>query len=228
MLTREFRRAVCFHEAGHAVIYALGGSFIHGLAVAPAGSESWTYQGRKGRVHEDLWGICEPSDSPLVSMHLDWDDRQLCYRTNRDEFNRMHRSIAMSLGAMRGKQFLANVRRCVRGGVCAALAGPIGELYHEQGEFNVWDADGWTFPESDVEVAMGLAQLLPYRSEFEHACEVACEALRRPEIWTRVVALADELERTGNMCPDAVAKFLPRPKLEWPPSVVARRGGHRQ
>ncbi|MFL9886169.1 hypothetical protein PQR66_24225 [Paraburkholderia agricolaris] len=102
------------------------------------------------------------------------------------------------------------------------------ESYREHGEFNVRDADGWTCPESDVEVAMALAQLLPYRSEFEHACEVTSESLRRPEIWTRVVVLADELERTGNMCLDSVAEFLPRPKLEWPPSVVARRGDHRQ
>lgn len=223
MLAREFRRTVCVHEAGHAVIYALGGVSIYGLAVAPEGSESWTYRGRKGTKFDNLWGICEPSDSPLVSMHLKWDGSQLSYRANRDEFNLQHRSMAAALGATRGRQLLANVRRLVRHRVCGTLAGPIAEAYHVEGDFNVWDAEGWTYPESDVEVAMGLAQLLPYRREFEHACEVTCDALRRPEIWARVVALAGELERTGNMCPDAVAEYLPDADSAWPPSVFAKR-----
>jgi hypothetical protein len=28
MLTAEFRRTVCIHEAGHAVVYALGGAVV--------------------------------------------------------------------------------------------------------------------------------------------------------------------------------------------------------
>ncbi|KER70046.1 hypothetical protein HR51_21750 [Burkholderia cepacia] len=110
--------------------------------------------------------------------------------------------------------------------ICGLLAGPIAESYFEQREFNVWDEEGWTDPSSDVEKAMGLAQLLPYRSEFEHACDVTSEALRRPEIWMRVIALADELERTGNLCSDAIDKFLPKPDLEWPPSAASRWRGH--
>jgi hypothetical protein len=49
------------------------------------------------------------------------------------------------------------------------------------------------------------------------------EALRRPEIWARVIALADELERVGDMCPDALVEFLPQPDFHWPPSVVTNR-----
>ena len=60
-------------------------------------------------------------------------------------------------------------------------------------------------------------------NSWKRAREVTCEALRRPEIWAGVVALADELERTGNMCPDAVDEFLPEPDSTWPPSVVAKR-----
>jgi len=223
MFTREFRRAVCVHEAGHAVIYALGGASIYGLAVAPEGCESWSYVGRKGTVFENLWGVCETSDSPSISTHVEWDSTQLSYRANRDEFKRQHRSMAASLGPTHAKHLLASVRRLVRQRVCATLAGPIAEAYYVEGEFNVWGAEGWTYPESDVEVAMGLAQLLPYRSEFEHACKVTCEALRRPELWARVVALAEELERAGDMCPDAVAEYLPEPDCKWPSSVFAKR-----
>lgn len=57
---------------------------------------------------------------------------------------------------------------------------------------------------------------------FEHACDVTCDAMRRPEVWSRVAALADELERSGSMCPDAIAEFLPEPEAAWPPSGAAR------
>ncbi|EUC18714.1 hypothetical protein PMI06_003090 [Burkholderia sp. BT03] len=87
------------------------------------------------------------------------------------------------------------------------------------------ETGGWMDLESDVERAAGLAQLLPYRKEFQHACDVTCDAMRRPEIWSRVVALADELERSGNMCPDAIAEFLTQPDTNWPPSGAARWRG---
>ncbi|CAE6872610.1 hypothetical protein R70211_01376 [Paraburkholderia domus] len=224
MLTPEFRRAVCFHEAGHAVIHALGGSSIYALAVAPEGSESWTYEGRKGAVIEGAAGVCEPCDSPRLAMYLVWDGTS--YRANRNEFNNVHRSMAASLGGTRGKHLLTDVRRLVRRRICGALAGPIAESYYEKREFNVWETEGWVDPGSDVEHAMGLAQLLPYRREFEHACDVTCEALRRPEIWARVVALADELEHAENMSEDAIAEFLPPPEANWPPSGAARWRDH--
>lgn len=112
--------------------------------------------------------------------------------------------------------------------VCGTLAGTIAETFYGESEFDVCDAEGWLDRESDVEIAQGLAGLLRYRSEFEHACEVVSEALRRPEVWSRVVALADELERTGNMSPDAIAEFLPTPDFDWPPSAATRwRGRNR-
>ncbi|CAG9242110.1 conserved hypothetical protein [Paraburkholderia caribensis] len=220
MLTPEFRRAVCFHEAGHAVIYALGGSSVYGLAVAPEGSDSWTYRGRKDTVIEGAAGVCEPCDHPWLGIYLTWDGSS--YRTNRREFNRVHGSMAKSLGPARGRRFLADIRRFVRRRVCGVLAGPIAEAHYENREFDVWETKGWVDPGSDVEKASGLAQLLPYRREFEHACDVTCDAMRRREIWSRVVALADELERSGSMCPDAIAEYLPQPEASWPPSGAAR------
>lgn len=213
---------VCFHEAGHAVIHSLGGSSIYGLAVAPEGCESWTYKGRKGGVIEGAAGVCEPCDIPWISMYLEWNEARLCYAANRDEFNHVHRSRAKSLGATSGRQFLADLRCFVRRRVCGALAGPIAEAHYENVEFNVWETEGWMDPGSDVQHAMGMAQLLPYRRELEHACDVTCEALRRPDIWSRVVALANELERSGSMRPEAIAEFLPEPEVDWPPSGAAR------
>jgi len=228
MLTHEFRRTVCIHEAGHAVIYALGGAFAQGLAVAPAGSEAWSHSTQRGVVMKDLWGACELPDGPLLSSYLAWDDEQLSYRANRKGFIDAHRSMAGALGATQRRRVLADVRRFVRLRVCATLAGPIAETYYQRRRFDVWDTDGWMDRESDVEIAQGLAGLLPYRNEFEHACMVTCDALRRPEIWCQVLALADELERAGSMSPDAIAEFLPTPKLDWPPSAATRwRGRNR-
>ncbi|SDJ27312.1 hypothetical protein SAMN04487926_14050 [Paraburkholderia steynii] len=110
MLTPKLRRAACFHEAGHAVIHALGGSSIYGLAVAPEGSDSWTYHGRKGVEIEGAAGVCEPCDTPWLAMYLEWDGST--YRANRSEFNQVHRTMAQSLSAARGKRFLADVAIC--------------------------------------------------------------------------------------------------------------------
>ncbi|KXU85212.1 hypothetical protein CR51_40960 [Caballeronia megalochromosomata] len=218
---------VCVHEAGHALIYALGGFSVQGLAVAPEGCEWWSHLTQRGVEMNDLWGVCELPDGPILSQYLEWDDEQLCYRANRAQFINVHHSMAANLRTTQRKQVLADLRRFVRLRVCAALAGPIAETYYEQRNFDVWDTDGWLDRESDVEIAQGLAGLLPYRSEFEHACTVTCDALRRPEIWARVIALADELERTGDMSPDAIAEYLPCPDFDWPRSPAVRWRGQR-
>lgn len=218
MFAPEFRRKVCAHEAGHAVIHALGGEVIRGLAVAPVGCESWTFSTDVGVVVRDLWGICELDFSGLCTNYLVWEDEQLRYRANRREFNNVHRSLLALLGPARGKKALANMRRLVRLRVCGALAGPIAEAHFENNEFDVWEVEGWREPTSDVEVAEGLSQLLPFRGEFEHACDVTYETLRRPEVWSSVLALADVLERRGRLGEDEIAEYLPKVDNKWPPS----------
>lgn len=47
------------------------------------------------------------------------------------------------------------------------------------------------------------------------------ERSTEPGIWRRVLVLADELERTGDMCADAVDEFLPKRDAAWQPSAVA-------
>lgn len=221
MFTSEFRRKVCVHEAGHAVIHALGGEAIRGLAVAPVGCESWTFSTDDGVVVRDLSGICELDFSGLCTNYLDWEHDQLRYRANRKEFNNVHRSLLVLLGPTRGKKALANMRRLVRLRVCGSLAGPIAETHFENNEFDVWEVEGWREPTSDVEVAEGLSQLLPFRREFEHACDVTCETLRRPEIWSSVLALADLLERRGRLGEEEIAEYLPKADVNWPPSPGA-------
>ena len=226
MFTSDFRRKVCIHEAGHAVIHALGGEAIRGLAVAPVGCESWTFSTDIGVVVRDLFGICELDYSGLSTMYLEWDDDQLRYRANRKEFNNVHRSLLALLGASRGKKALANMRRLVRLRVCGALAGPIAEAHFENNEFDVWEVEGWREPTSDVELAEGLSQLLPFRREFEHACDVTSETLKRPKVWSSVLALADILERRGRLGEKEIAEYLPKADVNWPPSAAAMWRGY--
>jgi hypothetical protein len=127
MLTRQLRRMVCVHEAAHAVVYALGGSRAQGLAVAPTGSESWSHLTQRGVLMKDLWGACELPDGLLLSGYFSWDDEQLCYRADRDEFVAAHRFVAAELGSTQRRQLLAELRRFVRLRVCATLAGPIAD-----------------------------------------------------------------------------------------------------
>lgn len=221
MLTREMRRVVCIHEAGHAVIHALGGALVHRVAVAPEGCNAWSYQARKGTGAVDLWGACESSDLTLVNMHLSWDDDEGCYQANEEGFNGMMRSLSLSQGAARGKQFLSDLNREMRVAMCAALAGPVAEAIYEDRPFDAWDPEGWGEPEGDLAWADGIAQLLPQREELDHASTLTLEALSRPEIWARVISLADELERVGDMNMDAVAAYLPQAAGDWPPLLGA-------
>ncbi|MFD1558837.1 hypothetical protein ACFSHT_24890 [Paraburkholderia silviterrae] len=231
MFNFESRRAVCFHEAGHAVVHALGGAQIYGLAVAPEGSELWSYEGRKGRAIIDLWGACEPSDAAFISMHLTWDDERLRYLADKAGFREFVTQLAEAPGAEAARAKLsmpefkrrlrADYTRAVRLQICGLLAGPIAESIYDGREFDLWGGDGWEDPEADMAKADGLARLLHYRGELEYACMVTTVVLRAPEIWARVIALANELERVGYM-DDAVADFLPPRLPDWPPPFARK------
>lgn len=83
-LTKERRRSVCVHEAGHAVIFALCGIFVFRVAVAPEGAESWEIESRNGKMMTDLWGMCSTSDAPIdVGLLLEWSEEDGFYRVNR-------------------------------------------------------------------------------------------------------------------------------------------------
>jgi hypothetical protein len=155
-------------------------------------------------------------------MHLTWDDDNLRYVANRAGFNDIIRRVAQSQGASHSKKVLSDCKRQVRLEVCGCLAGPIAESLYENREFDAWDEDGWEDPGADMARADGLARLLPHRGELEHACAVTSEALRAPETWARVIALADELERMGTMDSDAVVGLLPQPLPDWPPSSAEK------
>ena len=74
----------------------------------------------------------------------------------------------------------------------------------------------------DLAVADGLSQLLP-PGELEHLVRVTDETLRTPSVWAQVTALADELERVGDMA-DQLDDYLPEPMVGWPAGIAAVAG----
>jgi hypothetical protein len=228
-LTRKRRREVCVHEAAHAVIHALGGSFVYLVAVAPNDATSWEVHDRKGVLNTGLWGLCSISD--FCTWYIQWNEEHCEYAVDRKGYAKYLRDMERQVNDFhasegRGRtRIAAEQRRIVRAHICGAMAGPAADAIH-QGQ-DVADALEWwsvDFCERDEDlcVADAMARLLPFRNEYDHAVQVTEAALRRPDIWTKVQALADELERAGSLENEQIDPFLPEADSHWPPSPRRR------
>ena len=228
-LTKDRRREVCIHEAAHAVIHALGRSFVYLLAVAPEDATSWEVHDRKGGLNTGLWGICSGSD--WWSWHVRWSEERGEYVTDRRSYAEHLREMERQVNDhYRGQgrpraRIAAEQRRVARLHVCISMAGPAADAIvageDVEDALDWWSVD-WYEEGSDLAVAAAIAGVLPYRNEYHHAVQVTEEALRRPEIWATVIRLADELERAGRLENEAIDPFLPLADRSWPPSP--RRG----
>jgi hypothetical protein len=212
-LSREERRVTCVHEAGHAVLHALGGAFVYRVAVAPEGATDWTTTARKGQMMTDLWGVCESSGT-LAEMFIRWVPDDLCMAADRVMFeNTLRRLDERTPGSGR------EARRQVRAHAVAALAGPAAEAIFK-GEAPALCEGNWG-PNDDVTRAEALCWLLPWRTERDHLEALTVRTLRDPAVWALVLRLADALERTGDL--EELREYLPAPVPNWPPSVRVQR-----
>jgi hypothetical protein len=227
-LTAERRREVCVHEAAHAVVHAMGGSLVYRVAVAPEGSTAWTIQCRKGEPLADLLGVCETSDAPC-GFYLRWGKEDGDYVADRARFSSMLRDVDRQMrehhaGRQAGR-FAAEQRRQLRAHICGCMAGPAADAIlaglDVEAALDCWGVE--LEEGEDLTKAMGMARLLPFRNEYDHAARVTEEALRCPDVWGRVIRLADELYRVGSM--DDVDPFLPQPTPGWPRPPQRRRSG---
>ena len=214
-LSRERRRAVCVHEAAHAVIYALGGAWVYRVAVAPEGSAEWRTAGRKGAELADLLGVCCPSDSP-ATMFIRWDAEECAATADRRRFAEL---LAMMEEHCRG--YKREQWRQVRAHVCAMLAGPAAEQLHERPDEEpyLWEGDCGEF--DDITKAEAHCWLLPWRGEFAHLAALTIETLRRPDVWALVLAVADRLEAVVDL-EEELMPLLPTAAPDWPPSPRAK------
>lgn len=218
-LTKERRRSVCVHEAGHAVISALCGIFVFRVAVAPEGAESWEIESRKGKMMTDLWGVCFTSDAPIdIGLLLEWSEEDGFYRVNRQ-----NEQLMGGFEILQEARHVAYVRHKLRAHICGLLAGPLAEQIYEDEGVSVSFPDGGD-PAGDIEIAMGLSRLIQSLRgvEFDHAARITEAALMNPEVWAMVLRLADELERVGDI-DEGLEAFLPAKVPDWPTSPLARK-----
>jgi hypothetical protein len=212
-LTESARRAVCVHEAAHAVIHSLAGSFIYTLAVAPVGdSGSWEWPGRKGGVMRDLWGACEPSDVFALGF-LRWDEEAWGYAVDKDGWEH-YRSVQRNMRL--GQRMVGELYRVIRGAVCGALAGPIADAIYSGDEPYL---EAPNEPDEDLTRAEAMCLMLPHWGEYEYHAAETERLLRDTAIWARVLSLAEALEKAGVLSQDEeLMKRLPKKLPNWPRS----------
>lgn len=209
-LTKELRREVCIHEAAHAVIGALWGyNHCYCLAVAPEGSEDWSYTNRKGRTTTGLLGNHEGSDAPFPWFFMEWDEDESHF--NGTKAKAAQRDLLATL-SRQGKSWHY---RSLRAHLCFCLAGYIAEnLLRDEEDPNL-EPESYA-PGDDITQAEVTAWLLPFRREFDHAVSITTGALR--DHWPLVLSLADALEAKGTLEDEELEPYLPQRLKDWPPS----------
>jgi hypothetical protein len=213
-LTAELRRAVCFHEAGHAVMHALGGVFVYGVEVAPVGATDWRTKGRKGAELADLWGVCHVSDMPVRWPYLQWDEEQGCFVGDRRPF----RQLLAQLDAHH-KGSKAESLRQIRAWMVGALGGPVAEALHLGQEPDLMHHE---FGEPcDLGMVEALSWFLPWR-DLAHLEALTLRTLQRPDVWAYVEKVAAALHTRGVMG-DEVTELLPPAVKGWPQSSRAKQ-----
>ena len=149
-LDRVQRREVCFHEAGHAVVFALGGVAVSRVAVAPEGAGEWRTPSGNGRTCSDLWGLCVKAELVLPRQLLRrlMSEGALC--PDGSGYARVlesaeGRAIVEALGPRQ--------RRDIRAQLAGLLAGPLAEQLCRGGAVGIRaDSDA-----GDIVRAQGLA-----------------------------------------------------------------------
>ena len=220
-LTKEHRRKVCVHEAAHAVIMALTGGNTWRIQVAPEGATTFEAEGGEGGLYDDVWGLHSGSDGlMLLPQWWRWDDESCRWIGDRRAFEEFWRAASNETVDMLDVQ-----RTGLRRHMCIVLAGPLAD------SIQAGDADPvtevfnacWESPGEDCALAWGFTELLPWRNEFDSMAEQTEAALRTPRIWRHVEALADEVERVGDLEDWEVFKrLLPAAVPGWPASPRGR------
>lgn len=213
-LSAEYRRALCVHEAGHAVMHALGGAWVYGVRVAPLGATTWRTRGRKGGMVSDAWGVCLVSDAPCaLAMRRDEIDGLSVDRKFWREY------VAMMEAHVRGSR--AELQRQMRAWIVGAMGGPMAEARHT-GEAWEASAEHWTAP-SDENMIEAMGWLLTQRAELDHLQGITADALDLPEVWESVLRIADALEARGALSGRQMHRLLPEAVPAWPPSLRMRK-----
>lgn len=220
-ISKEHRRAICVHEAAHAVMHAFCGSTVYGVAVAPVGARDWAYECRRGLASDDIWGACEASNPASAQTFMRWNADEVRYDVNRAGFEAVCLMEAQVGFYIDVETAILASQAIVRKHLLATLAGPVGEAIH-LGEVVKYAAYPMDLAEGeDLTKAAAYEQFLPGPNEYDYAVDLAEQTLRKPDVWAMVLKLADELERHGEVG-EGLDAFLPASIEGWPPPPVMR------
>ena len=208
-LNRQQRWESCIHEAGHAIVAALGGYPCRELVTAPEGAATgWQFTDCQGVVVTGSAGFCSIDHCWPALKHLSWNedgyyDTDVAHAVQHQYLKPLNRSLR------------ARYRQGLRALVCDLLAGPLAKTRY-RGEAPLVENSG-AF-QDDFLKAEAYCDLLPFRTvrEFEHARQLAVAALE--DYWPMVMTLAEALEKAGRLSEEAVFPYLPPPLANWPPS----------
>ncbi|TAH45720.1 MAG: hypothetical protein EYC67_10215 [Betaproteobacteria bacterium] len=206
-LTRELRRETCFHEAGHAVAFALGGVPVLRLAVAPEGADHWRTDIRSGRCCSDLWGLCEKADLVFPRPFLRWLGSEGALHADGRGFEAV---LDTPLGQALLAGFTPAHRSEIRAHVVGLLGGPVAEHLYRGEPLRLHG----TMNLDDVSRATALCRFLPRNDELPRSLRLVEDALQGPEMWDIVSRVADELERRGELR-DGLRARLPAAIRGW-------------
>lgn len=211
-LSAAQRRETCFHEAGHAIAFALGGVSVFGVAVAPEGAQDWRATSSNGRTCSDLWGLCRKAELVLPRQLLRW----LMSEGGLHADGKGHEAV---LATAEGQALLVSLtqqqQREIVAQIVGLLAGPAAEQICRGEEVHLCGRNDL----EDVSRAAALSAFLPGGADLAHAVALTEECLRRPESWGMVCVLANELERTGEIA-DHIKDFLPVAMPDWPALLI--------
>ncbi|WP_136526312.1 hypothetical protein [Geomonas ferrireducens] len=204
------------HEAAHAVVHALVGTYVHSLEVHPLDVEMGSSFKSMGEEPLEAAGVCRTSRNP-VWRFLEWDQEEYYMKSDVDGFRAYTKMIGTNIP--NGRNVTRQLRREMRGWVCAVIAGDIATQILEgvkEGEIYLDSADE-EFP-CDIDKAYGICGLLPFRfsKEFDNLAEQTERILRTPEVWGRVLNLANLLEDKGVVGEEEMIPFLPHRLSDWP------------
>jgi hypothetical protein len=209
-LNPETRSIVCIHEAAHAIVNSMSGFKVYTLAVAPAGSKSWTYIGRKSGMVEDVWGMCSASD-PVVGILLKV-TAGLAPIEKRKYVEDTFRKV--------GSGMLSEVRKETAAHICGLLAGVAAEELLDAQTEDVYEPT--EIPGHDIDKALDLTSILPgFLASHAALYELTVKTLNSPEIWGQLMGLADALEQAGMLTEDELEVLLPAPSPAWLKKVAA-------
>lgn len=232
-LTPEDHSRLCWRVAGTAVIHALSGVAVHRVEVAAPGTEQAAARAPNAATGWPVpWGLIEtddtlPSGDPVPALAFVMPDT--AWDGPGEAWSADAAGLRQALAAL-SPAAAAELRRAMRGRVCAMMGGylaeqraarighvdPVADQSPTTDQALNFQDPSWASC-SDVQQGLAIASLFG-TAEAQRLAGITAAALAEPGIWRKVAALADALAdalQTGT-CQRHPQPWMPAPRMGWP------------